>query len=66
MSPNFTTRFFYNQILYKQHYAEVGAEAELLQFENYTLPSFRLSSKTNLRYCKKAAKYKCVCFNDIV
>ena len=42
------------------------SEAELLQFENYTLSSFILSSKTNMRYSKKCAENKCSCFNEIV
>ena len=41
-------------------------EAELLLFENYSLSSFMLSSKTNMRYSKKRAKNKCVCFNEII
>ena len=42
----------------KQH-----PEAELLVFENYSLFSFRLSSKNNGRCSKKCTKNKCVCFN---
>ena len=38
-------------------------EAELLLVEKYSLSSSRLSSKANLRYSKKGAKNKCVCFN---
>ena len=45
----------------KQH-----SETELLLFEIYTLSSFMLSSKTNMRYSKKCAKNKCFCFNDIM
>ena len=40
-------------------------EAELLLFENYSLSSSMLSSKTNMRYSKKRAKNKCVLFNEI-
>ena len=47
-----------NQAKAKQH-----PEVELLLFENYSLSSYILSSKTNLRYRKKCAKNKCVCFN---
>ena len=42
----------------KQH-----PEAKLLLFEHYSLSSFMLSSKTNMRYSNKCAKNKCVCFN---
>ena len=60
---------------YKQHQAEIGKgsskakqhpKAKLLLFEIYTLSSFMLSSKANMRYSKKCAKSKCVCFNEIV
>ena len=42
-----------NQAKAKQH-----PEAELLLFENYSLASSMLSSKTNMRYSKKCAKNK--------
>ena len=42
------------------------AETELLIFENHTLSSFMLSFKTSMRYSKKFAKNKCVCFNEII
>ena len=35
-------------------------EAEHLLFENGTLSSFLLSSKTNMRYSKKCAQNRCV------
>ena len=50
-----------NQEKAKQH-----PEAKLLLFENNTLSSFMLSSKTNMSYSKKCAKNRCVCFNEIV
>ena len=50
-----------DQAKVKQH-----PEAELLLFENYTLSSFILSFKTNMRYSKNCVKNKCVCFNGIV
>ena len=50
-----------NQAKAKQH-----LEAELSLFENYSLSSFMLSSKTNMSYSKKYAKNKCVCVNEIV
>ena len=40
--------------------AKQPPEAELLLFENYSLSSSMLSSKTNLRYSKKCAKNICV------
>ena len=45
----------------KQH-----PEAELLLLENYSLSSYMLSPKTNMRYSKKCAKNKCVGFNEIM
>ena len=50
-----------NQAKAKQH-----PEAERLLFENYSLSSFMLSFKTNMRYSKKCVKNKCVCFNEIM
>ena len=50
-----------NQAKTKQH-----PETEILLFENYSLSSSMLSSKTNLRCSKKCAKNKCVCFNEII
>ena len=50
-----------NQVKAKQY-----PEAELLLFENYTLSSYLLSSKTSMRYSKKCAKNSCDCFNEIV
>ena len=50
-----------NQTKGKQH-----LEAELALFENYSLSSSMLSSKTNMRYSKKFAKNKFVCFNKII
>ena len=47
-----------NQAKAKQH-----PKAELLLFENYSLSSSTLSSKSNRRYSKKMPKNKCVCFN---
>ena len=41
-------------------------EAKLLLFENYSLSTSMLSSKTNMRYPKKCAKHKCACFNEIM
>ena len=49
-----------NQAKAKQH-----LEAKLLLFENYSLSSSTLSSKSNRAYSKKCAKNH-VCFNDIV
>ena len=40
-----------NQVKAKQY-----PEAKLLLFENYTLSSYMLSSKTSMRYSKKCAK----------
>ena len=40
--------------------AKQPPEAELLLFENYSLSSSMLSSKTNLRYSIKCAKNICV------
>ena len=67
---------FYTQHVYKQNQAEIGKksqakakhhpEAELLLFENYSLLSSMLSSKTNMRYSKRCAKNKCFCFNVII
>ena len=66
-------RFFDFLHFYKQHKAEIGnkkkkkkrkardkqqPEAELLLFENYTLSSSMLPSKTTLRYSKKYCKRK--------
>ena len=38
--------------------------AELLLFKNYSHSSSILSSKTDMRYSKKCAKNKCVCFYE--
>ena len=43
--------------------AKQQPEAKLLIFEHYSLSSFTLSSKSNLKHSKKFAKNKCVCFN---
>ena len=50
-----------NQTKAKQH-----PEAGFMLFEDYLLPSSVLSSKNNRKYCKKCAKNKCVCFNEIM
>ena len=52
---NFTVRLAKNQAKAKHH-----SEVELLLFENYSLSSSMLSSKTNMRYSKRFAKSKCV------
>ena len=51
-------RFFYKQDFCKQQ-----PETELLLFENYSLSSSMLSSKTNMRYSKKCTRNKCICFD---
>ena len=58
---NSRLKFAKNQAKAKQH-----TEAELFLFENYTISSFMSSSKNNMRYFKKCAKNKSVCFNEIV
>ena len=45
----------------KQH-----AETKLLLFENYLLSSSLPSSKTNIRYSKKCAENKFICFIQII
>ena len=55
---NTRLRLAKNQAKAKQH-----PEAELLLFKNYTLHPFTLS-KTNMRFSKKYAKNKFVCFNE--
>ena len=50
-----------NQAKAKQH-----PETELMLIENYSNSSFMLSPKTNMRYSKKCAKSKCLCFNEIM
>ena len=50
-----------NQANAKQH-----PWAELLLFENYSLSSSILPSKTNAKYSKKWAKNKCLSFNEIM
>ena len=42
----------------KQH-----PEAGFLLFANFSLSSAMLSSKSNMRYSKKCAKNKCICFD---
>ena len=60
---------------YKQRQAEISRkssktkqhpEAELLLFENYSLPSSTLSFKNNRRCSKKCRKILCVCFNEVL
>ena len=50
-TPNNIRQLAKNQAKAKQH-----PEDELLLFENYSLTSSMISSKTNLRYSKKCAK----------
>ena len=66
---------FYKQHFYKQHQAEIrkkssesytNPEVELLLFENYSLSSSMLLSKTNMRYFKKCAKNKCAWSREIM
>ena len=45
--------------------AKQQLEPELLLFVNYLISSFMLPFKANMRYSKKCAKNKCVCFNQI-
>ena len=49
-----------NQAKAKQH-----PEAKLLHLK-IIVSLFMLSSKINIRYSKKCAKIKCVCFNEII
>ena len=61
---------FYKQFFYKQRQTKIGKknqakakqnpEAGLFLFENYSLSSSMLPSKTNMRCSKKCAKNKCV------
>ena len=44
--------------------AKQQPEAELSLFENFSLSSFILSSKTNLKYFLKIAKNQVCCFNE--
>ena len=46
--------------------AKQQPETKLLRFENYSLSSSMLSCKTNLRFSKKCAKNKRICFNEII
>ena len=47
--------------------AKQQLETELLLFENYSLSSFMLSSKTNLKYSEKIAKSQVVVLmNEII
>ena len=48
---NVRLKFTKSQVKAKQH-----SEAELLQFENYSLSSSTLSSKNNRRYSKKCTE----------
>ena len=42
------------------------SETELLLFQNYSLPSSMLPSKTNMRCSKNVEKNKCVYFNEFI
>ena len=63
-----TTGFFISNIRLKlaenQAKAKQHSEAEILLFENYSLPSSTLPPKNKRRYCKKSRKNKYVCLND--
>ena len=50
-----------NQAKAKQH-----PDAELSLFENYSLFSFTLSSRNNMRYTKNVQKKKYVCLNEAI
>ena len=50
-----------NKAKAKQH-----PQAELLLFENYSLSSSRVSSKSNSRYSKKCTKSKYVCLIEVI
>ena len=42
------------------------SETELLLFRNYSLPSYMLPSKTNMRCSRNMKKNTCVYFNEFI
>ena len=56
---------FYKQHFNKQHQAEIGKNQAKAK-QNYSFSSSMLSSKANLKYCKKCAKNKCDYFFEII
>ena len=68
--------YFYKQHFYNQRQAETGKnqaknakqhpEVELLLFENYSLFSFTLSSKSNTKYSNKCTKNNYVCLKEVM
>ena len=57
--------FFISNTRLKLAKNKLKAKQQLILFENYSISSSMLSSKTNIRYSKKRIKNKGACFNEI-